>query len=265
MSLSPACNFALVALQQEFSACGKAPTAAEIPNCSCVSLDPESVFTYCSFPDNDRTVWSKQMMDAVDAREMMDAVDAREKACLAVNKPVIPRPVIALPSNIPNPYALQSGPLTSACNYAVTVFNQNGCGKANKDDPLTMNSCTCKSLSPESIFFYCNYPENDQSKWFNLYQGGISGRNNACTLAGLPLTPAPILTLPIYIPAPVPQVTTTVAAPATSVLTTTNSAVTTTPAKPTSINASGADVWNHNHSIPRPSALSSSDTPVKVP
>ncbi|ORY21381.1 hypothetical protein BCR33DRAFT_204287 [Rhizoclosmatium globosum] len=24
-------------------------------------------------------------------------------------------------------------------------------------------------------------------------------------------------------------------------------------------------VWNHNHSIPRPSALSSSDTPVKVP
>ncbi|ORY45334.1 hypothetical protein BCR33DRAFT_716614, partial [Rhizoclosmatium globosum] len=252
MSVSQACNYALIALQQEFSACGKAPNSNAATDCNCTSLDPESVNAYCNFPDNDKNTWSTPYLAAV---------DARMNACLAVNKPVVSATVIALPSNIPNPWAVQTGPLTPACTYIKEAFQQrfSNCGKG--PDAKSIDTCICTGLFTESFSAYCNLPGNDQASWLNLYQDGAAARSNSCAKVGLPLTAIPILSLPNNIPNPLPATATQSASAATSTtavapvptaasLTTAvvNSATavlntaTTAPAKQTTLNASSGAV-----------------------
>ncbi|ORY23186.1 hypothetical protein BCR33DRAFT_728203 [Rhizoclosmatium globosum] len=194
MSVSQACNYALTALQQEFSACGKAPSSNATTDCNCTSLDPESVNAYCNFPENDRNTWTTSYSAAV---------DARMNACLAVNKPVVPATVIALPSDIPNPWAVQTGPLTPACNYILTGFGQRfrNCGKG--PDTKAIDTCICTGLYTESLLAYCDLPGNDKSSWFNDYQSGVSTRATSCANVGLSVQPIPLVPLPNNIPNPI--------------------------------------------------------------
>ncbi|KAJ3278071.1 hypothetical protein HDU79_001895, partial [Rhizoclosmatium sp. JEL0117] len=120
-----------------------------------------------------------------------------------VNKPVVSAPVIALPSYIPNPWAVQTGPLTPACTYIREAFEQRfrNCGKG--PDAKSIDTCICTGLFTESFSAYCNLPGNDQASWLNLYQDGSAARSNSCAKVGLPLTAIPVLSLPNNIPNPI--------------------------------------------------------------
>ena len=49
MSVSQACNYALTALQQEFSACGKASNSNAVTDCNCTSLGKATTGSiYCT-------------------------------------------------------------------------------------------------------------------------------------------------------------------------------------------------------------------------
>ncbi|KAJ3293650.1 hypothetical protein HDU79_000144 [Rhizoclosmatium sp. JEL0117] len=289
MSVSQACNYALTALQQEFSACGKAPNSNAATDCNCTSLgnegspqvdhinqlssaDPESVNAYCNFPDNDKNTWSTPYLAAV---------DARMNACLAVNKPVVSATVIALPSNIPNPWAVQTGPLTPACTYIKEAFQQRfgNCGKG--PDAKSIDTCICTGLCmycalymstrlisltsvTESFSAYCNLPGNDQASWLNLYQDGAAARSNSCAKVGLPLTAIPILSLPNNIPNPLPATATQTASAATS--TTAVAPVPTAPSSTTAAVNTATAVLNTATTAPaKQTTLNASSGVVSVP
>ncbi|KAJ3297444.1 hypothetical protein HDU79_003525, partial [Rhizoclosmatium sp. JEL0117] len=193
MSVSQACNYTLTALQQQFSACGNGPNTNAVANCHCTALDPESVNAYCNFPESDSNVWTKPYMAAI---------DARMNACLAVNKDVVSRPVIALPSYISNPWEVQTGPLTPACSFILDAYGQRfrNCGKG--VDSVSADKCICTGLYTESLLTYCDLPENDKSKWITDYQSGVSSRATSCAKVGLTVEPIPLVPLPNYIPNP---------------------------------------------------------------
>ncbi|KAJ3013375.1 UNVERIFIED_CONTAM: hypothetical protein HDU68_000721 [Siphonaria sp. JEL0065] len=104
-ALSPACNYASVALEQEEITCSRNVPDAVLKNgCWCSALDPESLYSYCSVAD-DRKLWSSFYQDAV---------ALRLKACDFVNKTVPSNdPLLVLPTSIPNPLIASSSTTTT--------------------------------------------------------------------------------------------------------------------------------------------------------
>ncbi|KAJ3066662.1 hypothetical protein HDU99_003773 [Rhizoclosmatium hyalinum] len=113
MPLSPACSYALTALAQEEAAATMAPPGDIRLNAYCTSLglylkcitntihlplDPDSVFQYCQFPENDRSLWTV---------DYTSAVATRSDACGQLNKQVTPRTnILPLPPGMPNPFMI---------------------------------------------------------------------------------------------------------------------------------------------------------------
>ncbi|KAJ3284492.1 hypothetical protein HDU79_008084 [Rhizoclosmatium sp. JEL0117] len=91
---SPACGYALIALSQEGHACFQAPTQILANSCYCTSLDPESVFAYCS-PNDDKSIWYGTWSQTVTTRSGF---------CVQANLTVpTNKTLLNLPADIPNP------------------------------------------------------------------------------------------------------------------------------------------------------------------
>ncbi|KAJ3293651.1 hypothetical protein HDU79_000145, partial [Rhizoclosmatium sp. JEL0117] len=171
---------------------------------------PESVTTYCNFPENDRNTWTTPYLAAVDAR--YECLSVSNRRC--INPSQKAKADCITPALSTNQSFQQ---LLSPCQATFQTHGQSrparlhqpvttssqacNCGKG--PDAKSIDTCICTGLFTESFSAYCNLPGNDQASWLNLYQDGSAARSNSCAKVGLPLTAIPVLSLPNNIPNPI--------------------------------------------------------------